>query len=125
MPCKCDGYEPSSELYVQKQELHEMCCQAQSIAHHLGKLLEAYELVIPEDLLVKLARHRRILLNHKKEELKKDIDKARGEVGVIENKIRKIKDLGGIPTDETYKNLDVAHDKLQSLKALNQEALLG
>lgn len=125
MPCSCEGYSPSDDVYKQKQEAHEMCCQAQWVAHKLGQLLEAYELQIPDNLLFKLAQHRRILLNHKKDELQKDIDKARGEVGIIESKIKKITSLGGIPTEATMNDLDVASEKLKSLRSIDQNTLLG
>lgn len=125
MPCRCDGYDPSENAYKQKQEVMEMCCQAQSIAHKLGQLLEAHELKIPDDLLFKLAQHRRILLNHKKEELQKDIDKARGEVGVIENKIKKILNLGGTPTQTTSEAFRAAEAKLEALRSIDPDTLLG
>ncbi len=127
MPCRCDGYEP--EVYYPKkiEELHEMCCQVQSLAHKLGFILESNGIKIPVEINRKLEKHRDILLKHKEEELKKDIDKAKGEILYMENKIKQIKGLGGVPTDCTLEQLEGLKNKVNTLTSelMRGRQLLG
>lgn len=122
MPCRCDGYEPSQDHAKKEEERHLMLCQAQSLAHKLGFILEREKVEIPAALKKTLEKHRAILQVHKEAELQKDREEVRHHINNVESKIKQIKGLGGVPTDKTIRELEEAKSELVDI---DSELLLG
>ena len=125
MPCRCDGYESGPSDRDKLEESRMLCCQAQSLAHKLGLLLEYNKLAIPDNVKKVLDKHRKLLAKHKKDELEKDIEKSQRGVIDLESRIKQIKGLGGTPTKETCDALATAKSNLVDLKNKLSSDLLG
>lgn len=132
MPCRCDGYDvsPAAEVRAKAQRKmaaheHQVRCNAQSLAHKLGKILEAQGIEIPEELNKKLGQHRRSLLSHKKEEREKDIKATEKKLAALRADCHKIVQLGGEPTEAKKEELAGLTAWLQVQKNQTDGELLG
>ena len=126
MPCSCDGMDTHTigRLESELEREHVLRCQAQSLAHKLGLLLERAGIPMREHLIDRLEEHRASLLKHKREENNADVAKAERALRLIQQRVHDIRRLGGEPSqtlqDEAIEAARVIRDT-----RMTDEQLMG
>lgn len=126
MPCSCDGMDQStiSRLETELEREHVLRCQAQSLAHKLGLLLERAGIPMREDLLDRLDEHRTSLLKHKRAENDVDVAKAQAGLTTLRRRAHDIRRLGGIVSPALEAALQTAERGVESAR-MTDEQLMG
>lgn len=124
MPCSCDGYEDDrlSRIADRADRLEKELCRARAIIH---QILQGHGRTWDGPLKKKAENEVRLLLEHKREEIGRDIERAKMERQVLRQRVQKIEELGGSPNALLLDEVAKLDAEIARITQLTDEELLG
>lgn len=128
MPCRCDDYydrEPTQSTLDELASEHERRCHAQSLVNKLACILEKNGILVEAKIAKSIASVRADLLTHKREELKKDLGSFQSDLSILNGKMKQIKSLGGIVSEQMSQGAELLKSKIQEIHNMTDAQVLG